>query len=238
MFEVGTTADMHVQARNHQAGPLGPFEDVWDLLMPDAVLRAFAPGVGLLAVSMSKARVYPQGDRGSGHPLRQLGEHVGRPTVDVNAMAGHGGQALTIEDVGGVDDGMHRWQTIVAPLGFGMGSEACREGPLDLASTHSIHDNPLASDEIEDGEVGAGLLCEADRVPGGQVTAPLPNHRCVVGIEWSAVAPSEFGNRHTADCLCIMFVHPASHSPNPGGRPGGGPKPPPAGPKPPAVGPP
>lgn len=82
-------------------------EHLGDLLVPDAVLGALAAGVGLLAMAMAEAGVHPQRDIGPGHPLRELLDHVGRATVDMDAQLRDRVEAAAVEDVGGVDDRMH-----------------------------------------------------------------------------------------------------------------------------------
>jgi len=78
--------------------------------MPDAVLRALAAGVRLLAVAVTESRIHSQRDRGAGDAFGELTEHVGRAAVHMDAETRDGIQAFTVEDVGGVDDRVRRGQ--------------------------------------------------------------------------------------------------------------------------------
>ena len=75
--QVGATADMHVEPAHGEAGPLGTAEHLGDLLVPDAVLRAFAAGIGFLAVAVAEAGIHAERDIRPRYPLSQLLDHVG-----------------------------------------------------------------------------------------------------------------------------------------------------------------
>ena len=63
VLQVGAGADVHVQAGDRQVVLRRPLEAVVQLLVPNAVLRLAAAGVGLLAVAVAEARIDPQRDR-------------------------------------------------------------------------------------------------------------------------------------------------------------------------------
>ena len=79
-------ADVHVQARDGQAAMIGPPQAVVQLLVPDAVLRLLAAGVGLLAVAVAEAGIDPQRDLAPWSGVAQLVDHVGRAAVDGDAV--------------------------------------------------------------------------------------------------------------------------------------------------------
>ena len=200
MGEVSAAADVHVEARHGEPGPLGPPEHLRDLLVPDSMLRALAAGVCFLAVAVTEAGIHPERDRRPRHPLGKLFEHVGRAAVDVDAEPSNRVEALAIEDVGGVDDRVGRRQGIPPNRrGRCVGGKAGGERPVDLAGAHRVNQHPLTPHEIEHGDVRAGLLREANSIPGGQVAAPLADHVGVVGIQRRAVFADKLGDRRTGD---------------------------------------
>ena len=57
MVEIGSRADVQVQAADADAVLIGPPQAIVKLLVPNAVLRLLAPRVGLLAVPVAEARI-------------------------------------------------------------------------------------------------------------------------------------------------------------------------------------
>ena len=107
---------------------------------------------------------------------------------------------------------MDRRQAVGCRRSIGVGGIAGGEGPLNLAGADRIDHHPLAADEIEDGEIGAGLLGEADGVPGmaparlREVAAAEPDRLGVVDIERRAMGAGEVGHAHAGDCLAETTV--------------------------------
>ena len=64
MCQVGARADVHVQTGDRQVALLRPLDAVFELLVPNAVLRLGAARVHLLAVPVAEARIDPQRDAG------------------------------------------------------------------------------------------------------------------------------------------------------------------------------
>ena len=62
MRQIGARADVHVQAGDRQLVLLRPLDAVFQLLVPNAVLRLRAARVDLLAMSVAEARIDPQRD--------------------------------------------------------------------------------------------------------------------------------------------------------------------------------
>ena len=85
-MQVGATTDVHVQTGDLQPVGIGQKQAIVELLVPDTVLRLLTAGVGLLAVTMPKARIDPQGDLAAWGQFAQLPDHIGRTTVDVQTM--------------------------------------------------------------------------------------------------------------------------------------------------------
>ena len=104
VLQVGARADVHVQPGNDQVVASGETATLAELLVPDAVLRLFAAGVGLLAVAVAKARIDPQGDLAAGRTLAELVDHVGRAAIDVDSLLDDQVERLVVEDVGRVND--------------------------------------------------------------------------------------------------------------------------------------
>ena len=208
MRQIGAAADVHVQARDAEPGPLGAAEHVGNLLVPDAVLRTLAAGVGLLAVTMAEAGVHTQGDARPRHPLGKLLEHVGRATIDVDAELRHRVEALAVEDVGRVDDRMGRRQAGGIGRAVGMSRVAGGQRPVDFASAHGIDEHARAADQVEHREIGAGLLGEPHGVPGREVAAAAADHLRVVGVERRAILAGEFGHADAGDLVAkAVGVH-------------------------------
>ena len=62
MLQIGARADVHVQPGDLQAVEIGQPQAFRQLLVPDAVLRLLAAGVGLLAVAVAEAGIDAQRD--------------------------------------------------------------------------------------------------------------------------------------------------------------------------------
>ena len=199
MRKIGATADVHVEAADLQARPLRPAEDLGNLLVPDAVLRALTAGVGLLAVAVAEARVHAERDRCAGHPLGELLDHVGRSAVDVDAVPHDHVEAVTIEDVGRIDDWMGRRQAVGPGLPGGVWRVAGDDRAVDLAGAHRVDQHALAADNPEHRKVGAGLLREADGIPGREVAAPAADRVRVVHVQGRAILRGEVGDAHAGD---------------------------------------
>ena len=82
VLQVGSRADVHVEPGDRHPGLVGTSKAVIDLGVPNAVLALFPARIGLLAVPVSEAWIDPQGHLGTGTPLAQLADHVGRTAVD------------------------------------------------------------------------------------------------------------------------------------------------------------
>ena len=108
-------------------------------------------------------------------------------------------EARPVEDVGRVDDLVHGGQAVGRGGAVGVRGVAGLQGPMDLAGAHRIDHHAFAANEIEHGEIRAGLLGEADRVPGGEVAAAAPDHVGVVDIERRAIFAGEIGHVHAGD---------------------------------------
>jgi hypothetical protein len=120
------------------------------------VLAVLAAGVGLVAVAVAEAGVDAQPDRMAGRGRGQLVQHVDRAGVDRHAVLDHGGQRGFVHHVGGEDD-----LGVRAPGGIARGQRA-----LDLAARDRIDLDALLAHQLEDVDVGAGFLREADGVEG------------------------------------------------------------------------
>ena len=114
-------------------------------------------------------------------------------------------EGVAVEDVGGVDDRVNRRQAVGYRRAIGVGGVAGGEGPLDLTGADRIDHHPLASDKIEHGEIGAGLLGEADGVPSvapawlREVAAAEPDRLGVVDVERRAMGAGEVSHAHAGD---------------------------------------
>ncbi len=161
-------------------------------LVPDAVLRVLAAGIGLPAVPMAEAGIDPQRDLGPRHPLAQLVDHVRRAAVDVDTVLRHQLQRLTVEDVRRVDDGRRL-------AGGGNNGETRRQSPGDLPRARRVDEHPLAADEVEDAQVRAGLLGVAHAVEGREVRDPAEDRRRVVDEDRGAELADEVGHRDAGD---------------------------------------
>ena len=97
----------------------GAGDAIGDLLVPDAVLRVAAAGVGLLAVAVAEAGIDAQRDagvtRGRGRPAGEGSPYwsimSGEPQLTCMSCSHDHLERLAVEDVGGEDDlgRMRRW---------------------------------------------------------------------------------------------------------------------------------
>ena len=85
-----------------------------------------------------------------------LVDHVGRAAVDVEVVLDDELERFAVEEVGGEDD-LGRMR-LLARL------EAGRERAVNLAGAHGVDHHAVAAHQVEDRQVGAGLLGVADRV--------------------------------------------------------------------------
>ncbi len=169
--------------------PPGSGQHAVQLLVPDAVLGAFAAGVGLLAVPVAEAGVDPQRDRLAAAALGQLLEHIGRAAVDVDAVLGHQLQGIAVENIGRIHE--RRRITLRRVAG--------RHGPQDFAGAHGIDHHAQTAEQVEDGQVRAGLLSVADVLERSQIGHALANPGGVVDVNGRAVLPGDVGNGDPAD---------------------------------------
>ena len=145
---------------------VGPLDAVFELLVPDAVLRLLAAGVHLLAVAVAEAGVDPQRDaaaRACRSPYWSI--MSGEPQLTWMSCFDDQVERLAVEDVGRVDD--LRRVLRLARL------EAGGHRPVDFAGAHAIDQHAVAAHEVENRQVRAGLLGVADDVERRQVGDPL-----------------------------------------------------------------
>ena len=95
----------------------------------------------------------------------QLAQHVDGTGVDRHAVLHHAVERGGVEQVGG-EDNLRRFTT---------GLEARRQRPQDFAARHRIHLHALLAHQLEDVDVGAGLLRKADGVEVGHLRNALAN---------------------------------------------------------------
>ena len=164
-----------------QAVMIGPAQAIVKLLVPDAVLRLLAAGVGLLAMAVAEARVDPQRDAAAGRSLAELIDHVGRAAIDVQAQLDDQIERLAIEDVGRVDDR----RRIAVRL------ESGGQRPADFARADGIDQHAVAAHQVENRQIRAGLLGVADDVERPQIVDPLDDLGRVVNIGRRAELPGQ-----------------------------------------------
>ena len=87
MFKICARANMHMQARHRKLVPLRPSQTVCKILVPYSMFGLFAPRVGLLAVPMTKTWIYTKCNRLPRCTFTQLGNHIGRTAIDVDAFS-------------------------------------------------------------------------------------------------------------------------------------------------------
>ncbi len=154
MFQVGARSDVHVQAGDAQPVVVGVDQALGELLVPDAVLGMVTAGVRLAAVAVPKAGIDAERDLAARGAAAVLVDHVGRAAIDVDILLEHQLQRRGVEDVGGIDDGRR------IPLGLITG----RQRAADLEGTDRIDQGPVAAQQVENGQIRAGLLGVADHV--------------------------------------------------------------------------
>ena len=98
-------------------------------------------------------------------------------------------ERFAVEDVGRVDQ---RRRVAVRRVARG-------QGPLDLAGADRIHQPAVAADQIEDRQIGTGLLRVANVVEGGQVAEPLDDLRRIVDEGGSAELPGQLLDANPGD---------------------------------------
>ena len=76
MLEIGSRSDVVVQTDYFQPILSGSGKAIGDLRMPDAEFCLLAAGIGLLAVTVSEAGIYPQRYSGARHALAELINHI------------------------------------------------------------------------------------------------------------------------------------------------------------------
>ncbi len=155
--------------------------------VPDAVLAVLAAGVGLVAVAVAKARVDAQPHAVALRCSAQLVQHVDGAGVHRHFVLDHGGQRGFVHHVGGEDD--------VRRLASGH-IAGCHRAQ-DFATRDGIHLHALLAHQLQDVDVGAGLLCKADGVKGLELGNALTDHLGVIhpqrGAERIGQVPQLFG---------------------------------------------
>ena len=131
-------------------------EALGDLLVPDAVLRLFAAGVGLLTVAVAETGIEPQGDASARRMLAELVDHVGRTAIDVDVVFDAQADRFSIKNVGRIDD----------RRGIATGGIAGGQGPAYFTGADGVDQGALAANQIDHGDVRAGLLRIANDVEG------------------------------------------------------------------------
>jgi len=82
--------------------------------------------------------------------------------------------------------------------------------PMNLTRTHRIDEHPLATHQIEDREIRAGFLREADRVPCREVAATLANDGGVIHVQRRAMITDHVRNAHSGDRTAneaVFLIH-------------------------------
>ena len=161
VLHVAARADVHVEAGDREVVLRGPLDAVGELLVPDAVLRVAAAGVGLLAVAVAEAGVDAERDRRPASPAAFAASPYwsimsGEPqltwmsclTTQSSASRSKMSAVKTIS--GGCD--------LLARL------EAGGDRAVNLAGAHAVDEHAVAAHQVEDRQVGAGLLGVANRV--------------------------------------------------------------------------
>jgi hypothetical protein len=178
MFEVGARADVQVEAGNVQAECLPAAQTVFELFVPDAVLRERPAGVRLSRVAVAKPGVNAQRYGHAGRHGGELFEHVGRAAIDGHAVFADEREGIVIEDVGGIDDGGR----------VATGGVAGLDSAVDLPGRDGVDDDPVLAHEREDGDVRAGFLGEADGLEISEFGDALFDDGLVIGKERRAIA--------------------------------------------------
>ncbi len=84
------------------------------IAMPDAVFAVFAPGVGFLAVAVTKARIHAQPDAMPRRNLTKLRQHIYRAGIDRNMQFTDARQRGGVNHIGGKNDIIRARLRIVA----------------------------------------------------------------------------------------------------------------------------
>ena len=170
---------------------IGQPQAVHQVRVPDAVLGLLSAGVGLLAVAVAKAGVEPQRDFATRRRCAELVDHVRRAAIDVDAVLHHQLQRLGVEDVGRVND---RRRVALSRISGG-------QRPANLARAHRVDQHAVASHQVQDRQVRASLLGEANDVERRQVGHALEDLRPVIDIGRRAKLLGQRGDRHAGDFL-------------------------------------
>ena len=120
-----------------------------------------------------------------------LVDHVGRAAVDVQVVLDRQRQRLAVEQVGGEDD-LGRMRLLA-------GLEAGGERAVDFARADGVDDDAVAAHQVEDRQVGAGLLGVANRVELLQLADAADDRGGVVDVDGGAEALGERRDRLAGD---------------------------------------
>ena len=191
MRQVGAGADVHVQAGDREVVLRGPLDAVFELLVPDAVLRLGAAGVDLLAVAVAEAGIDPQRDPDRG-PAAALGSPYwsimsGEPQLTWMSCSTTKSSASRSK--------MSAVYTISGGCCLLARLEAGGDRAMHFAGAHAIDQPAVAAHQVENRQVGARLLGVADDVERRQVGDPLGDLGRVVNIHGRAELPGQIRNR-------------------------------------------
>ena len=150
VVDAGT--DVHVQANELEPMAVDCRKRLRQIGMPDAMLAVLAARVGLVAVAVAEAGVDAQPDGVAGRRGAELVEHVDGAGVDGNAVLDDGGQCGVVQQVRREDD------LVTARF------VASSQGAQDLAARHRVDLDASFAQQLQDVDVGAGLLCKAHHV--------------------------------------------------------------------------
>ncbi len=184
MLQIGPGPDVHVQTADREATPGSTVQAVGDVCEPDAMFRLLAARIGLLAVTVAEPRIDPQRDLSARRPAAELIDHVGRAAVDVDIVLYAQVERWRVKNVSGIDE----------RRGIAAGGIAGGQSAVNFAGADRLDQGAFATNEIENGEVGAGLLGIAHDVEGGQVGDPPPDHGGVVDESRRAKLPGQRGH--------------------------------------------
>ena len=191
---------MHVQAGQHQTAGLDGGQRNFQLAVPDAVLAVLAAGVGLVAVAVAKAGVDAQPDMVALGDGSQLVQHVNRPCVHGHLVLHHGGESCFVHHVGGEDDVGRFAKT---------GGVARSQRTQNLTARDRIHLHALLAHQLEDVDVGAGLLCKAHGVESLELGNALADGGGVIDPQRRAVLVGqvpELGGSEGIGHLCTFIA--------------------------------
>ena len=146
------------------------------------MFRLLAAGVGLLAVAVAEAGIDPQGDGSAGRAAAELVDHVGRAAIDVDLALHAQIERVAVENVGRVDDRRR----------IAGGRIAGRQGAANFVAADGVDQRAFTTDQVDNGQVRAGLLGVAHHVESRQVGDPPANHRGVVDERRRAELPDQF----------------------------------------------